>query len=121
LFFTKLAHAFKHEIAGFRGIPRRDPKEAFVGQRSDRVEEVDLAGPCDRFGRLEREAADEDGEPAKQRLLDRRKQIVAPGDGVPNGLLARWLIAGTAGQLWHAPFQAREQGGERQMGDAVSG
>ena len=50
--------------------------------------------PHDRLGRLQGEAADEDGQPAEERLLLGREQVVAPGDGVahrpqPGGQVAR--------------------------------
>ena len=51
-----------------------------------------------RLGRLQREAAGEDGQPAEQSLFGRGEQVVAPGDRVAHRLQPRRQVAGAAGQ-----------------------
>ena len=46
-------------------------------------------GTGNRCGRLKTEAPGEDRQAAKERSLLRRKQVIAPGDGVAHGLLTR--------------------------------
>ena len=53
-----------------------DADEALVDERRKQVE----VGVADRFDRLKRRAADEDGKPTEEVLLLRRQQLVAPPD-----------------------------------------
>src|SRR3712207_8407549 len=57
-----------------------------------------LSGPAggrgNGFDRFEREPAGEDRQPPKQGLFVRRQEIVAPGDGIPHGLLPGREVAG---------------------------
>jgi hypothetical protein len=51
-----------------------------------------FAGKAHTFGSFERAAADEDGQASKQRLLLERQQVVAPGDCLAQGAVARWRV-----------------------------
>ena len=89
--------------------------EALVDERGERGKNVEpVAGCISGLGRLQRPAAGEDRQPAKQRLLAGREQVVAPGDGVAQRLLARGQVAGAAGQQRQAPVQPRQQRRRRQ-------
>ena len=99
-------------------------REALVDQRRDPVENVDpeiLPRIAHRFGRFQRPAVVEDGEPAEQSLLLGRQQAVTPVDRVAQRLLARGEIAGAAGKRQQASFEPREQRGRRQQLDARGG
>src|SRR5262249_56832953 len=68
-----------------------DGDERLAGQTLDRVGHLGLlyavtAG--DLLGSVEREPTRENGEPPKNHLLVGRKQLMAPVEGGPNGLLA---------------------------------
>src|SRR5207253_2235180 len=53
---------------------------------------------ADAFGRLERPAAGKRRQAPKERLLARRKQLVAPGDSRANRLVPRRPVASFAAQ-----------------------
>ena len=63
----------------------------------------------DSRGRLQREAADKDGQPAEEDLLLRGEQVVAPGDGVAHRLLAGRQVAPAAGQQRQPLLQPGQQ------------
>ena len=70
----ELADRLQHPEARLAGPARSlRPQQALVDQRRDAVEDVEAeARPraaADRLGRLQREAAGEDGQPAEERLL----------------------------------------------------
>ena len=119
-----LADRLQHREAGLAVDALRLAQQALVDQRRDEIERSELTSrgrgvasggrhsatasarlpssdprpPPHRLGRLEREAAGEDGQPAKERLLVRRQQVVAPGDGVAHRPLAGRQVARAAGQ-----------------------
>ena len=70
--------------------------------------------PCDGLRRLQREAAGEDGEAAEEGLLVGGQEVVAPGDRVAHGALARGAVARPAGQQRQAVVQAGQEGRRRQ-------
>ena len=61
--------------------------------------------------RLETEAPGEDRQAAKERLLSRAEQVIAPGDGIAHGLLASREVAAAAGQQEQALLQPVQQRG----------
>ena len=76
-------------------------QKALGGQRRHAVQHVEAERSvriADGLGSLQGAAADEDRQAAVERLLLGREQVVAPGDGVPQGLLAGGKIASAAGQ-----------------------
>jgi len=54
---------------------------------------------------VERPASSKDSEPAEDRPLLRRHEVVAPGDGVAHAVQARWSIARSARQQRQAAFE----------------
>ena len=83
-------------------------------ERCDTVEDVTTVGR-NRLGRLQREAADEDGEPAEQRLLRGREQVVAPGDRVAHRPLpGSGRSRAAAGQQRQPPLQPGQERRRRQ-------
>ena len=51
---------------------------------------------ADRFGGVQGEASDEDGETAEERLLAIVEQVIAPPNRVPHGLLAQGQVTRAA-------------------------
>ena len=51
-----------------------------------------------RLSRFQRAAADEHGERAAERLFAGVEQVVAPRDGVTQGLLSGWQVASAVRQ-----------------------
>jgi len=89
--------------------------EVVLDQLRERVEHA--WGRADRLGRVEREAAHEDGELVEQLLLGLLEQLVAPGDRVAKGALALVGVAAAAreeGQAFAQPFRqpSRRQHGQ---------
>jgi hypothetical protein len=70
--------------------------------------------PADGLGRVKREAPGKDGEAAEEGAFLLGEEVVAPGDGVAEGLLAGRQIALPAGQERQPPFQAGEERDRRQ-------
>ena len=64
---------------------------------------------CDGLRGLQREAADEDREPAEEALLLGCQQVVAPGDGIAHRLLPRRQVARASGQQRQPVLKSREQ------------
>src|SRR5688572_20520550 len=96
----------------------------FVDQRGERGQYIDLEiGDVgnDRFDRLQRGPTNEDAELTEERLLVGIEQVVAPGDGVADGLLAGRKIAGAAGKQGKAWFQVTQQHIRRKVSGAYSG
>jgi hypothetical protein len=68
----ELAHRLQHLVARLLARPLRRLEQAFADEGRDAIEDVDLPATRsgnDRFGRLQREPADEDGQAAEQHLL----------------------------------------------------
>jgi hypothetical protein len=85
--------------------------EALVDQGGQGIEDLDAEraiGIADRLGRLQRPAAHEHGQAPEQRLLGRREQVVAPGDGAAQRLVARRHVTCPAGQEAQALREARQ-------------
>src|SRR3712207_8741133 len=57
-----------------------------------------IGATTDHLRRLQRPAPGEDGQAAKEGLLGRREQVVAPGDGVAHRALASREVATAPGQ-----------------------
>jgi hypothetical protein len=98
-----LQHAEPRLAVGLLGLRH----QGLVDERSEPFQDVDsgalwaIARRRDhRLGRLQGEAADEDGEAAKQGLLIGGEEVVAPGDRVPHRAQPSRLIARTASQEW---------------------
>ena len=98
-----------------RGSPSSDTRctsRLLSTSDGDAVEDVDaqvLAGVADGFRALERAAAGEDREAAKERLLGRRQQVVAPLDRPAQRLLAFRQVARAAGQQLERPLDAGQE------------
>ncbi len=85
--------------------------ESLVDQRRHPVQDVARArADGHRLGRLQGEAADEDGQPAEQRPLLAGQQVVAPGDRVAQGPLPRRGVARAPRQQGQAVRQPGQQG-----------
>lgn len=70
--------------------------QAAVYERSDAVQYLNVqvaVGIADLLGRLQREPTDERSKPSEKHLFGRPEKIVAPGDCVPECLLAGRQIA----------------------------
>ena len=101
-----LAERLEHDEARLAVVGHALHEQAVVDERGDAVEDVDaqvLAGVADGLGRLERAAAGEDRQAAKELLLGRCQQVVAPLDragaasaGVPAGRARRRSAARAA-------------------------
>ena len=112
-----LADRFEHQHAP-AAVGIRVLKQAAANQRGQRRKHLggrQVGGQ--RLGCFQRAAAHARAQRAKQALLGRAKQIVAPGDGVAQGLLAGRQIARAAGQHVQGlrAAQAGQQGGWRQQ------
>ena len=70
--------------------------------------------PSHRLDRIHRTTADKNGQPPEQFLFVFIQQIITPGNGIPQGLLARRQIARAAGQKFQTVLQAGEHGARRQ-------
>ena len=91
-------HRLQHQVARFAAWTVLLPQQALLHQRRHAVQDVDrqVVPAGDRLGRLQREATDKDGEPAKETLVLRGQQVVAPGDGVAHRLLPGGQVAPAA-------------------------
>ena len=117
----ELADRLQHPVARLLRLRAADLlHDALLDQRRDAVERIEpaVAHAGDRFGPRQVEAADEDGQAAKERLLGRVEQVVAPGDGVAHRPQPVRQVAGAAGQQRQGPLQPRQQRRRRQDGDA---
>ena len=76
------------------------------------VEHVAGFAGRDRFGRAERGPAREDGHPREVRLFFGCQELIAPGNGVAERLLAVREIARAAGEDAEAVGEPGEQGGD---------
>ncbi len=84
----ELADELVHPVAR-AGVFVRAPQKALVEERGECLE----VGVADRFGCLERAAADEDREPGEELLLLASEQVERPLDGRAQRLLARVGVA----------------------------
>jgi len=93
---------------------RRQRQEWLVGRRF-------TLGPADRLRCLQRPAAHKDAQRAKTLALGRGEQLVAPGNRVPHGLLARGEIARSAAQKRQPDGQPLQQVWQRKQADLHRG
>ncbi len=130
----ELADRLQHPVPGLAVERLLLPQQALLDQRLDAVQDHQverrqrdrrgararrIAG-TDRLGGLQG-AAPEDGQPPEQRLLVRRQQVVAPGDGVAQGPLAGRQVARAAGQQRQPALHPLEHRPRRQRPDAGGG
>ena len=87
--FELLARVLADRLEHPEAAARPAAQEALVDERLQLVE----VGVADGLGRLEREAAGEDGEPAEQALLLLVEQVVAPLDRRPQRALPLGRVA----------------------------
>ena len=107
-----LAERLEHDEARLAVLGRPLHEQAVVHERGDAVQDVDaqvLAGIADGLRGLERAASGEHRQAAKELLLGRRQQVVAPLDRLAQRLLAFRQVARPAGQQLERPFDARQQ------------
>src|SRR6266567_2846577 len=86
--------------------------EALVDQRGNRMQHISLVIASTltyRLYRFQCAATDEDREPPEEPLLFALQQVVAPGDGVAQRLLACWHVSGLACQDLQPLTQPSEQ------------
>ena len=95
-----LADRLEHPEARLAvGVLAQPQQQALLDERVEVFEGVARAvRVADGRGRLEPEAADEDGQAPEQRLLPLEQQVVAPGDRVAQRPLALVGVLGAAGQ-----------------------
>jgi len=115
----RLQHADARLLAG--PLPLRPPEQTLLDEGGQPGQH-----PCARraagavvahgHGRLGGAAADEDGEPPEERALGGREQVVAPGEGVAQGALARRQVVRPARQQRQPPFQPGQQGARGEQG-----
>src|SRR5262249_53015481 len=84
---TKLANGLEHSIAAFAVRLAETLNQAVIDERGHPRERVARDGSQERLSAVEGEAADEDRQPAKCRLIVRREEVVAPGDCLPHRVL----------------------------------
>src|SRR5262245_7042178 len=75
----------------------------------------------DYFRGLQAKASREDPQAPEHHLLSSIEQVVAPGDGVPQGLLALREVPRTAHEEPEPPVQTRQDGVRRQEPDPSRG
>ena len=113
----------REAVARLRRI-RLGEHERSVHEPSQEVQHVrfvDRPARADGLGRLEAEATGEDREAAKERLLVRGEQVVAPVHGRPERLVARHRDAAAARQETEAVIQAGRDLLHRQRPEASRG
>src|SRR5919201_6567359 len=103
---------------------RLEHPKAFVGVAEEalvdeRLEEVEV-GVGDFFGRFERAATREDGEPGEELPLFRREEVVAPLDRRSECLLPRVGVTSSLEQV-EAPGESFEDLGRREHARAGGG
>ena len=106
LFEAEFTNRLEHAQAQLTVGGAHRSQQVLGHQRIDQVE--DLALVADGCRRLEAAAADEDRQAAKQRLLVRLEQVVAPGDGVAQRLLAGRRVARAARQQLESTLERPE-------------
>lgn len=84
-----VAHRFEHAEA-----PVAPPHEALLDERGQLFDVC----PAYRLRRLEREPAGEDAEPAEERLLAPRAEVVTPLDRCPKRPVAFGGVRGAGGE-----------------------
>ncbi len=94
------------------GVARQAAHQAAVDQRTEHVDRgtVRRGALEDRFNGLQRELLLEDGEAAKEQLLLRREQVVAPADRPAHRAQALRHVWPLATKHVQAVAQARQQG-----------
>ena len=107
------AEDVQHREAAFAGRA----EEALVDQRCERLE----VAAADCFGGFEVEAAGEDAEPPKERLLVVVQERVAPVDRGPQRALSLRGVGRAATDLVEAPAQPLEDLRRREYLDAGGG
>ncbi len=96
-FQTELPDRFQHRVPGLAVRLLPNPDETLLDETFEAVQRINAIvfhGIC----RLKRPAAPENAQLAEESLLIRGEQVVAPGDGVAQGLLAWREINGATGQ-----------------------
>jgi hypothetical protein len=124
LLLRELAHGFQHPEARLAPPLLRLAQQARVHQRCHPVQHVGRAAAAraaNPLRRVQREAANEDGQAAEEGLLLRRQVVVTPGDGVPHRLLPSRQVPPAAGQQRQPLLQPGEEGGGRQDLDPGGG
>jgi len=116
VFADRLQHADARLLVG--PLPLRPPEQALLdeGGQPRHHPRARVAVVAHSRGRLRGAAADEDGEPPEERALGGREQVVAPGEGVAQGALARWQVVPPARQQRQPPFQPDQQGARGEQG-----
>ena len=112
-----LPERLEHDEAQFAVLGHSLCEEAVVHERGDAVQDVDaqvLAGVADGLRRLERAPSGEDRQAAKELLLGRGQQVVAPLDRLAQRLLTFRQVACATSQQLERPFDAGQQFARRQ-------
>jgi hypothetical protein len=74
-----------HQVLVDQGLEQREISQLAIDRKIK----------CDRLGGVKRSATGEDRKAVEYLLLGRVEEIIAPGDGVPHGLLPRRQITRT--------------------------
>src|SRR6185369_16193238 len=112
----ELADRLQHAVTRGGLVQRQDEHEALADQRADRLDRIEVVRTTldEYLRRLEGESAGEHAELAKQALLDRLHQVIAPGDRRAQRLLPFGQVPRAAGQQRQAVLQPREQARRRE-------
>ena len=116
-----LPDRLQHPEARLGRGTRQGLQQALVRERDDPIEQVDLRVGHNRRRRREREATGEDGEGAKEALLPRGQEVLAPGDGPAHCVLPGWAVASATGEQRQPLRQAGQQCRRRQDPNARGG
>jgi len=106
----EFTNRLQHPVARLAVGIDPSPQQALVHERSDTFEDIHperAAGVADRLGVFEPTTTDEHAQATEQRLLVRRKQVVATLDSRPQRPLALVGIAGPARQQAKAAAEPR--------------
>src|SRR5688572_2629234 len=118
---AEVAYCREHEIARLAAIDLCLPHQALVNQAGEAVNYVTFQalssatlGLHQAFGGIEGAAASENSKTAEKRLLLRAEEVVAPGNGSIESLLAGGEVSRPAAQELEAPLQALQDGLRRE-------
>src|SRR4051812_17716366 len=112
------ADGFQHDKTRFRIDSFNPLNQVLVHERRETLEEIDAKitpGIANRLRRLQRSAASEKGETAKQGLLRLREQLVTPINGVAKRLLPFRKVQSTPGEQSQTALQSLKNGAGRQQ------
>ena len=107
---AELPHGLQQGIARLASRVLSLAQQTFIDERAHPLQDVQIAGSIgDGLDRLQRASAGEDRKPAEEGLLMWGEQIMTPGDGVTQCLLAGWGVSRPAREYLEAIAEALEE------------